>query len=160
MCAIWNNCMQKIASTCRIYVGIQLKSPQVKMLDKGKFQPRDNFFLAKKQSKSLQLYGSLHLGKPLAAKKDIFVNLSVSLWHLTFNVLWKLWMARIQCWLRKCICLGLSFNFWMQSHQTHPITIIIMVIPRVAGVAQARKQRLTKSLVLDENFKPYLVKTR
>ena len=75
MCAIWNNCMQKIASTCRIYVGIQLKSPQVKMLDKGKFQPRDNFFLAKKQSKSLQLYGSLHLGKPLAAKKGHFLEI-------------------------------------------------------------------------------------
>ena len=40
------------------------------------------------------------------------------------------------------------------------ITILFQVRTRVAGVAQARKWRLTKSLNLDENFKPYLEKTR
>ena len=37
---------------------------------------------------------------------------------------------------------------------------LLQVVVRVAGVGQARKRRLTKSLDSDENFKPYLVKTR
>ena len=41
-------------------------------MTRGNFSPETIFPLAKKQSKSLQLYGSLHLGKPLAAKKGHF----------------------------------------------------------------------------------------
>ena len=40
-----------------------------------------------------------------------------------------------------------------------PNTLALLSSSRVAGVARTRERRSPKSLVFDENFKPYLVKT-